>query len=321
MTNLLTKYANGSLSTEELVELRNRINQTDDSELESPLEELWSVETGSSQESDTLLSIKQKIDTRLSRTKIHKFRTIALRGAVAAAAVIVLAVVMNLLYIGGQKIPVSDMIVSVGAGEKVNVVLPDGTKVGLNSESTLNYNSSTFNKRLREIYLAGEAWFDVTKSKLPFIIATANLGIEVLGTSFNLRARDDERTVELNLVEGKVQLTPANDRDNNVVLYPNQKAVLDKTTGKITISQADTNQATAWKRDELAFKATPLGDILREVERNFDVTIEADIEDDMMDDLFTGTFPAKDIDRTLSLLAIHYKFSYTIDGDIVYIKI
>jgi ferric-dicitrate binding protein FerR (iron transport regulator) len=317
MTNLLKKYAAGTLSTKELVELRHRINQTGDSELAGPLEELWSVETGNSAPSETLNSVKKEVDARITHLRFRKRRIIALRGAITAAAVVVLAIALNLLYIAGQKLPVSDMIVSVGAGEKVNVVLPDGTKVSLNSESTLNYNTSTFNKRLREVSLVGEAWFDVTRSERPFIIATALLGVEVLGTSFNLRARDEERTVEINLIEGKVMLTPTNDRDNNSVLYPNQKAVLDKNTGKITISRADTDQATAWKRGELAFKATHLGKVLREIERSYGVTIETDMQNGVMDDPFTGTFPAKDLDRTLALLAMHYKFTYTIDGNTV----
>lgn len=320
MTNLLKKYADGNLSTKELVELKHRINTADNSELTGSLEELWGTETGISASGETLLSIKKEVDTRIARLGFRK-RRLALRAAVAAAAVVAVAIVINLFYEGWQQTPVKDMIVAVGSGEKASVVLPDGTKVSLNSESTLNYNSATFNRKLREVFFEGEALFDVAKSKSPFIIATTMLGVEVLGTIFNLRARDEECTVEINLLKGKVQLTPLNDTGDDVVLYPNQKAVLNKKTGGITVFKADADRATAWERGELVFKATPMSKVLQEIERAYGITIEANMQNGIMDDPFTGTFRTNDLNGTLSLLAMHYKFAYTIDGDTVYINI
>lgn len=319
MTDLLKKYIDNSLSNNELTNLQREINAVSDDELANYLQELWQVETGENVLKERITTLKHEIDRKTkNQSKSQLFWKVFSR-AVAVIAIPMMLATAYFLYEQAPAKPVTDMMVSVGSGERVNLVLPDGTKVNLNSESTLSYDISTFNKKQREVALAGEAYFEVAKNeKVPFLIGTSHLNVEVLGTTFNLLARNENESIELSLIEGKVHLVSSITKED-VVLYSKQCAVLDKNTGKISVFKANNNMATAWRRSELAFQATPVSKVLREIERSYGITIELDANNAGLDDLFTGTFSTKNLEETLAILKMHYRFNYSIDGNVVHI--
>lgn len=320
MIELLKKYAGGNLSPEETAELRRIVNSCREDEIAGMLEELWNAETEEPVPDDTqdkLRFIKQDMDAKLLPSGFRKRRYLSRIAVAAAASVAVLILILNVFHL--RQIPQSDMTVRAGAGQKADVVLPDGTQIRLNSETTLVYNGARFNRKSRSVSLEGEAWFDVAQNKLPFTIRTSHLRVEVLGTSFNLSARADEQTEVVDLIRGTVRLKAAGG-SGDIMLYSDRRAVLDKKMGVITISGSGIDYDMAWLRDELVFHAVPMGRILRELERCYGVKIETDAQNDMMGDLFTGTFSAKDLRGTLAMLALHYGFTYVIDGDTVYMR-
>ena len=321
MTDLLQKYANNQLSTTELSELKKKINLSTDEELESYLLKLWEEETGKAIKSNLLQTVKDRIDSKNDRKQWN--RNVFFKKALRVAAMIAIPLFATFMYLLVEKIPtpaVSDMIVSVGSGERVSITLPDGTKVKLNSETTLNYNINEFNRKIREISLNGEAYFEVAHNdKIPFVINTRDMDVKVLGTTFNLQARDEELTTELNLIEGKVSLI-ANSTDQQVVLYANQKAILDKRTGSIKVLKDNPCVSTAWLRGELVFHATPIRKVFKEIERNYGISIQIEDNEILYNDLFTGTFSTDNLNETLEILMMHYRFKYSIKGKDVAIE-
>lgn len=319
MDELLKKYAQDELNNDELQELRNVINASTDHELQFPLENIWLQEKGENISTDILASLKNEIDKQTDlQPVVSKPDAWKIVFRVSAVVFLPLLVLFSYLFYQNSISTVypSNMIITVGAGEKTNVVLPDGTKVELNSETVLSYDAAGFNKKIREVELNGEAYFEVAKNeKNPFIISTSHLKVHVLGTVFNLSARDENDIIELNLLKGKININSYNTDNDEVMLYTNQRAVFSKATGKMDVYKADVKNSTAWKRGEIVFKATPLNKVLREIERNYGVTINADVEKDIMNDEFTGTFSTKKLDEVMSVLKIHYRFDYWIHGD------
>src|SRR6188768_3387467 len=109
-------------------------------------------------------------------------------------------------------------------GNRTKIVLPDGSQVWLNAGSNLDYNNSVFNKDLREVTLNGEAYFDVTKNaEKPFIIHTKKMDVKVIGTAFNVRSYNDERTAEASLIRGSIEVTLKDGKTQKLILIPNQK--------------------------------------------------------------------------------------------------
>ncbi|ODT56898.1 MAG: hypothetical protein BGP01_05735 [Paludibacter sp. 47-17] len=321
MTDLVTKYYENQLSADELSALKESINAASDEELEKTLSALWQQETGNFADEDTILGIKQDIDRLNARQKWQrrKLMRILSRAAAIIAVPLIAAFTINLL----DRLPApaaSDMIVAVGPGEKVNIVLPDGTRVKLNSETTLNYSINDFNRKSREIDLRGEAYFEVARNeRKPFIIKTNSLDVKVLGTVFNLQAREDELTTEIDLLEGEVALTSTTTHQQ-VRLYASQRAVLDKSTGSIRIIKNAPPVGAAWVKGELVFHATPVRNVFKAIERNYGVSIHLDKEDTIDNDLFTGRFSTGNLNETLDILKMHYRFNYQIKGNEVAIS-
>ncbi|WP_113639288.1 FecR family protein [Nubsella zeaxanthinifaciens] len=160
---------------------------------------------------------------------------------------------------------------STPRGGQYKVTLSDGTKVWLNAESSIIYPTN-FAENERKVQLVGEAYFEVTHNpKQPFIVATKSQNIKVLGTSFNVNAyKNDTRTITT-LLSGSVQL---NKKDNNPLakLIPGQQAVLNNDN--VAVENVDATVFSAWKDGEFRFKASSLVDVLRQIERWYDVDVD-----------------------------------------------
>ena len=160
--------------------------------------------------------------------------------------------------------------VTVPPGERMQIILQDGTTVELNSATTLRYprHFSLFN---RQVELEGEAYFQVAQEKgRPFIIQTPDLAVEVTGTRFNLKAYPADRLIYVALDEGSVSL-----KGNNNKQYPmacGETAIYDRELGTCEISKSiNTDVIKAWRTNSLSFYMTPLAEIIKILERQYDV--------------------------------------------------
>lgn len=156
-------------------------------------------------------------------------------------------------------------------GGQYKLTLPDGSTVWLNAESSLQYPIH-FDGQLRQVILEGEAFFEVAhNASQPFIVQTANQHINVLGTSFNVKAYTNEQRTTTTLLTGLVKITmdskeqraPGSER--SVMLYPNQQAI--HMDGHLTVNQVVPTYASAWKNGKFAFRNEPLANVMKQLQR------------------------------------------------------
>lgn len=161
-------------------------------------------------------------------------------------------------------------------GKRSNLTLADGTSVWLNAGSRLLYPNN-FNAKKREVFLIGEAYFDVTENrKKPFIVYTNELSVEVLGTEFNLSAYADENSVETVLTEGSVKLnrTSGSLFRKDIVLVPNQLAIFNKNTQGTKVKNVNVENYTSWKNGLFLFHSEDLNRVTKRLERYYNIKIQ-----------------------------------------------
>ena len=185
------------------------------------------------------------------------------------------------------------------------VDLPDGTKVYLNSESSLTY-PSFFSKDKRDVKLTGEAFFEVQKDpEHRFIVSGPHhTQIEVLGTSFNVEAFERDSFISTTLVEGKVRFAYQKNRQPATVdMKPGQKLMYDTTSSQVKLIQTSGETETAWKDGKIIFQATPLPEALRMLEKRFNVTFVLS-NNRLRGEAFNGSFTNQRLERILEIFKI-----------------
>lgn len=157
-------------------------------------------------------------------------------------------------------------------GAKTQVVLPDGSLVWLNSGSSLSC-PVTFNSEIRRVELNGEGYFDVVKDKAPMLVSAGHIRVKVYGTKFNVKAYADEGIVETTLIEGKVSVITEESR-NEYALDPGYIASYSVADEDLKVLKVDKPDAfTGWKDGKLLFNNEPFADILKKMERWYNVDI------------------------------------------------
>ncbi len=224
-------------------------------------------------------------------------------------------------------------------GEKRTFELSDGSTVTLNSGSKLEL-SSDFNHELRIVRLAGEGYFQVAKNKeKPFVVQASDFDIKVLGTTFNVKSYSDEPTAEALLVEGSIEMKSKGQRENSVIIKPNQKITIYRNQSEIAIQHktnkptssklpikeitienipiVETNKAEipdiAWRENRLEIVDQDFESLRRTLERWYDVDIQ--IENDRLKQYrFTATFSSENINQVLSALQKVEPFKFDVYG-------
>ncbi len=205
-----------------------------------------------------------------------------------------------------------DQTTTTDRGENHEIVLPDGSTVWLNADSKLTWKSD-FLGGSRDIHLVGEAFFDVVSDPgRPFIVHTGNMDVKVLGTQFNVRAYPEDHEPVTTLVTGSVEIT--GEAQEKVTLRPMQTAVLDRSGERFEIFNITKDEAAPWREGKLVFRDTPLEQVIRDIERKYDVECHANALD-MKDFLFTGTFDNLTIEEVLRVLKISSNIDSRIEGD------
>jgi transmembrane sensor len=189
-------------------------------------------------------------------------------------------------------------------GGQYQVILPDGSKVWLNSESKLRYPSE-FNTKQRNVELDGEAYFEVAKDKeRPFRISINAMQVEVLGTHFNIMGYRNEAATKTTLLEGSVRIIKG---QLQKMIVPGQQATV---TSNIDIAEVNTQEAIEWKKGNFNFSHEKLGSIMRKIARWYD--IDVDYQGKTTNASFVGTIPqSKNIGEVLKYLEltglVHFK--------------
>lgn len=210
-------------------------------------------------------------------------------------------------------------------GGQYRLVLPDGSKVWLNAESSLTYPIE-FSNASRVVKLDGEAYFEVVPNylangkRVPFIVKTTDQNVEVLGTSFNINAYNNEGVTKTSLLEGSVRVSLASELNNTKIakiLKPGQQSRLrDKTN--FSVENIDLSTAFAWKDGMFSFQNADIQELMRQFERWYDVQVRYDGK--VPEETFSGKIYRNDQITKLYELLTYYGLSYTVQGRVITIK-
>jgi transmembrane sensor len=316
--NLLIRVIEDKANSSDITLFNEWLNQSGDNarEFES-LKAIW-VKTGSIK---TPLVPDPDLMWNKIQEKINNTRSLSKQGfdfsSVIKIAAVILVVVSGLIFYnhikdsslsGNKNQQISDLnsekianykLIALN-GEKITCVLPDSSVVHLNSESRLEY-PEYFAGNIRLVNLTGEAYFSVKHDKnRPFIVKTGNSQITVTGTEFNVRNRNNNTKIVV--AKGSVNVLSLNSRKQEN-LRKGEMVQLD-ISGNITPPvQVNLKYYLAWRQNKLAFKHTPLKEVMAEIERTYNVKSEF-LNDSSKNRTITGIFETDSLDKVLSVLSL-----------------
>lgn len=245
------------------------------------------------------------VNGRIRGRKIgHLVRSLERIAAVLFIPLLIVAILET--YSSLHKSPARLMTFSTSPGMVGSMTLPDGSRVSLNSNSTLSYPAE-FTGDNRQVALSGEAYFAVAKDRRhPFIVSTpCHASVHVYGTHFNVEAygKDDHMTATLE--EGSIALGyEKNDgTQGERRIKPGQTITYSARTGRINVSTTDVGVATSWKDGHLIFRNTPLRDVLHSLSKRYGVEFIAKNQQ-VYRSSFTGTLDHQRLDQILEILSI-----------------
>jgi transmembrane sensor len=206
--------------------------------------------------------------------------------------------------------------ITIPRGGQYQLELADGTKVWLNSSSSIKFPTAFVGKE-RSVELTGEGYFEVAHDpKMPFIVKVNNIDVTVLGTHFNINSYSDEPSIKTTLLEGRVKLQK---NKEIIFLNPGQQAIANDEKDEIKVkNEVDTEEVVAWKNGRFFFTSAGLESILRQAARWYDVEIDYKTK---LDQTFSGGLPrSENITELLKILEATGKVEFEINGRQVIVK-
>jgi len=231
-----------------------------------------------------------------------------------AASIVIIAIAGfgALKYLDHKGSPELAEVVQAAPGEKRHLTLPDGTNVWLNAGSFLKYGDD-FGETSRNVELRGEAFFDVTKTGIDFVVQTNNFVIQVKGTRFNVSAFQEHAIETTTLEEGHVVLK-IKGSDQFFDLKPGDQIRFDPTANEVTRQIVNAPSYSVWKEDPLHFQNTTLEEILSELEKRYAVTISIDSVISRREHL-SITITDESLEEVLELISLSSSLHYRIQAD------
>lgn len=264
----------------------------------------------------------REVERRLGFPEEKKIRFV-FRGWGQAAAVLIiplLSICLSWWYVHDR--PAEELALVecfVPDGEIRTVILPDSSKVTINSGSTLLYPAE-FKGKTRDIYLSGEAKFTVSSDKKkPFIVKTNDISVEALGTVFDVSSYPDGEITTASLSEGKIRVDVKSSHES-FILDPEEQIAYDRKTGQSERKRVRMDYVLAWEKGQMMFQSASLYSMLKAIERHYHVTVylnSRDLSDERLTVKFIHNESIEDVLYTLQQIVVGFK--YKIDGDKVYI--
>jgi transmembrane sensor len=217
-------------------------------------------------------------------------------------------------------------------GGQYEVILADGTKVWLNSASSMSY-PTTFTGNNRQVVLKGEAYFEVAEDKnKPFKVSVGDVQVEVLGTHFDVMAYEDEYAINTTLLAGAVRVTskPSASRvqagsasrtltgSASRVLAAGQEASMDRSSGSLSVNEVDADESIAWKNGFFDFKGVSIETVMRQLGRWYDVDVEYEGKTDKH---FRGTISrSENVSAVFKMLELTGEVHFSTEGKKIIVK-
>lgn len=207
-----------------------------------------------------------------------------------------------------------EYVVEADKGQRASITLPDGTKVWLNSHTRLSYTAN-YGVEERTVSLTGEAYFEVAKDKEHrFIVKTEMMDVEALGTSFNVKAYEEDANITATLFTGSVRV---NTSGGEVVLLPNQQVQYSRLERKLKVEMPDNSlYANMWRDNELAFESETFENIAVVLNRMYNVQIKFETEK-IKQYRFSGVIKNNSLDNVIEIISLTTPITYKYRGDTI----
>ncbi len=204
----------------------------------------------------------------------------------------------------------------VPAGERFSLRLSDGTKVWINSESSLRY-PIRFGKERREVEVRGNVYFEVTRdTACPFVVSGRELVTEVLGTSFEVNLYGDRDEASATLVEGKVRVLAGK---YSVVMKPDEQIVFNTKSGNVEVKKVDAANMVRWKDGVLVINNERFDDVVWKLERWYGVAIINETGKSFTQ-LFSGEFDREDVQTAIETICVNLGIQYRMNEDSIILQ-
>lgn len=299
--DLISRYLSGEADAKEIASLEDwKLGSKENQKIFNDFKKLWekSGQTSLLQEIN-IDSEWEKFKTSVSLKAPAKEKNTFTFYLYRIAAVIIIGLVLS---IGGYYGSNSLKYETIYAGTEVlKLDLPDGSVVDLNRNSKLKYTKRFAEDR--KIRIDGEAFFTVVKDSLhPFIVSNKKLFVEVIGTSFNVRAFDNEATIDIIVEEGKVAVYEAINKSTREYLLKGDRLVYEKESGKKILDVKTDSNLLSWKTGKLHFSEDKLGYVLSILEKHFGVEFSVENQS-ILSCPISVKFEDKDLNYILSTIA------------------
>ena len=323
---LLSRKMAAEATQEELEQLRLLIEENPDAiYYEEILQELWENNSDSQMPQSDLDQIyashRQKYKADFIINPVEEIPA-GRHGYLHITGILLMFVVFSVLCFGlwqkKEQLSPHDTHIVAGKGIRKKVVLPDGTLVWLNAGSKLSYDTGFNQQKIRQVFLIGEAFFDVAHRKSqPFIVHTEKISVKVLGTAFNIQAYPGENKSEATLIRGSIELSVNDQSGQKVILNPSEKfafstekktMVIDHVE-PVKIGNDEYIEETSWKDNQLVFQNETLEDLKPRLERWFNIQISIRSEQPKHY-RFTGVFKNESINDALMAMQLIKPFTF-----------
>lgn len=316
---LLQKFLRGSITDQELKRLFLWLNSKKGNlEYEMLSNNQWlsnEFEAIEHIDSSTLFS---RIEARMKENQFRGRKRFLIRVRNAAAIFVLGLIIPSMYFMVLNPREADKQVVYLReslSNEKVRkMTLPDGTAVWLMSGSTIQYPANFSGEKTRNVEVAGEAFFEVARnSRQPFILNLGEVGLKVVGTSFNVMNYSEEDEVKVVLKTGKIDLFKGLYRPDRQFLpvVPGQLVTYKKGDPEFRISDVEVAKYTSWIGGTLLFRDDPLSEVLKKLGRWYNITIE--INDPGVSDFpFTATIRNENLDQIVDLLKFSTPFHYSV---------
>lgn len=275
--DIINKYLTGQCSEEELVEVNAWMKESEENARQLfRMEEIYHLgKFNQYADRKQMARAEKQLYKKLDEEKRKQNKILRMHRWMKYAAMIAVILVIGggsgyWLYQNGNN---QHMMVAVAnEGIVKEIILPDGTKVWLNNSATLKYPRE-FSEKARNVYLDGEAYFEVTKNRhKPFTVQSDAMRVRVLGTTFNFKCDKNYRIAEATLIEGEIEVK-GNKEEGQIILAPGQRAELNKNNGRLTVKQVDAKMDAVWHDNLIPFQKADIFTISKALERFYDIKI------------------------------------------------
>jgi transmembrane sensor len=317
--NLLTKYINNECSEEEIIHFEQWLSISNENrEYFNQIKEAWGTYgVNHASFSPDKKEAWQKINLAMGENK-SKTRQLVIWSISIAASLLLLAGLYSIFKPDVLKIENQELVsvVTEKTSDSRMLVLPDSSVVWLNKSTTIKYPPK-FAQNERRVILSGEAYFEVSKNaKRPFIIEAGNTETKVIGTSFNLRAYENENEVKIVVNSGKVEFGAKNENSKKVILTKNFAALYDKNSTNLQKTDSYDINYQSWKTGILSFYNANLLDVCNTIENYYNKKII--IESPQLERLkFSATFNNQELEEVVKLIAQTLDIDFQLKNDSV----